>query len=68
MKLSRSAPPARGRAPLKAGQTAGGVALDREDRMHDEANVEAALGELGQHRIDQERHVVVDDLEHRVGA
>ena len=52
---------------LEAGQTAGAVALDGEHRMHDQADLHAMLGELGEHRIDQERHVVVDDLEDRGG-
>ena len=39
------------------------IALDREDRMHDDARPQAALIELGQHRVDQERHVVIDDLD-----
>ena len=39
--------------------------VDRQDRMHDQARRQAALGQFGHHRIDQERHVVVDDLDHR---
>ena len=36
--------------------------------MHDEADIDAAVGELRQDRVDQERHVVIDDLEHRFVA
>ena len=46
-------------------ELAGLVALDRQDRMHDQPHGEAALGQFAHHRIDQERHVVVDDLDHR---
>ena len=41
--------------------------VDRQDRMRHQPDDEAALGQLAHHRIDQERHVVVDDLEHRDG-
>ena len=41
------------------------VAPHAEDRMRHQLHVEPALGELAHHRIDQERHVVVDDLDHR---
>ena len=53
---------------LEGGQPAGIVAHHGEHGMHDETHVEPALGELGQHRIHQERHVVVDDFEHRIRA
>ena len=43
------------------------IALHGEDRMHGELHVEAAVGDHAHDRIDQERHVVVDDLEHRHG-
>ena len=33
--------------------------------MRDQPDVETALGQFAHHRIDQERHVVVDDLDHR---
>ena len=59
--------PGRGPGPLEGDELAGGVALDGEHRMHDQANVDAALGQLAQHRVDQERHVVVDDVENRGG-
>ena len=58
----------RGRDALEGGQPPGRVALDGKHGMHDEADVDAEIGELGEDGIDQERHVVVDDLEHRVGA
>ena len=41
------------------------VAVDAEDRMGDEAQVEAVLGDLGERRIEQERHIVVDRLDDR---
>jgi len=34
-------------------------------RMHEQANVESALAKLADHRIQKERHVVVDDIEYR---
>ncbi len=40
-----------GPAALEADETAGAVALDGEHRMHDQADVDAALGQLGQHRV-----------------
>ncbi len=54
--------------PLEGGEAAGFVAHDGEDGMHDEADFDPAFGEFGQHRIHQERHVVVDDLEHGIVA
>jgi hypothetical protein len=48
------------------GQPPGGVALDREDRMHDQVQRQPLPVDLGRGRVDQERHVVVDDLDHRV--
>ena len=53
---------------FEGGETARRVARDGQNGMHDEANVDAAFGQLRQHRVDQERHVVVDDLEHRLVA
>ena len=65
MKLSRA--PALGRRAFAAEreQDAALIALDGEHRMHDQADLDPPLVELGEHRIEQERHVVVDDLEHR---
>ncbi len=51
----------------EADQRAGLVALDREDRMQHEPHIDALLGELGHHRVEQERHVVVDHLDDRDG-
>ena len=45
MKLSRCAPPPVP-AVAEAGQPAASIARRREDRMHDEADVDALLGEL----------------------
>jgi uncharacterized peroxidase-related enzyme len=41
------------------------VALDAQDRMGDEARLVALVGELGEGRIEEERAVVVDDLDGR---
>ncbi len=60
MKLSRA--PVVGRADRDQSVA---VALHAEHRMRHQLHVEPALGELAHHRIDQERHVVVDDLDHR---
>ena len=46
-------------------QASGLVALGLEDRVQQEAHGEAAGLQLAQHRIDQERHVVVEDLDDR---
>ena len=53
---------------LEVDQPAGDVALDDEDRMNEQADIEAALIELADHGIDQKRHVVVDDFKHRGAA
>ncbi len=47
-------------------QTPPRVALHRHDRMHDQMQHRAAPVDLHRHRIDQERHVVVLDLDDRV--
>ncbi len=54
----------------EADQRAGVVALDCEDRMQHEADVEPLLGQLGHHRVEQERHVAVEHLDdrHRLDA
>ena len=41
------------------------VALEGEDRMRDKSDLQAAFGQLAQHRIDQKRHVIVDDFQYR---
>ena len=41
------------------------VAPHAEYRMGHQLHVEPAIGDFAHHRIDQERHVVVDDLDHR---
>ena len=66
MKLSRRPSPLR--APLKAISVPAVVALDREYRMDQQADSRPRSTELADHRIDQERHVVVDDFEHRHAA
>ncbi len=42
------------------------IALDREDRMHDQVQRQALAVDLHRGRVDQEGHVVVDDLDDRV--
>ena len=46
-------------------QKLGAVALHAEHRMRHQLHGKPALGEFAHHRVDQERHVVVDDLDHR---
>jgi hypothetical protein len=55
----------RGSLAAKAEQRAGVIALHREDRMQDQADVEPLLGQLAHHRVEQERHVGVDHLDDR---
>ena len=43
-----------------------GAALDGDDRMHDQVQRQPVPVDLHRHRIDQERHVVIDDLDDRV--
>ncbi len=66
MKLSRR-PPSFADT-LEGRQRSRRIALDGEHRMDQQADVEAALIELADDRIEQKRHVVVDDVEHRHGA
>ena len=40
------------------------VALDAENRMYQQPDVRRAFAELAQHRVDQERHVVVENFHH----
>ena len=46
-------------------QPAGIITLDNEHRMDEETNVQPALTQFAQNRIDQERHIVIEDFEHR---
>jgi hypothetical protein len=41
------------------------AALDHEHWVDQQADIESAVTDLADHRVDQERHVVVDDFEHR---
>src|SRR4030095_10116070 len=41
------------------------LAPHADDRMRDEAHIEMALRNLTRYRIDQEGHVIVDNLDHR---
>ena len=43
-------------------QLAARVAMHPQDRMYDEVESEVVAFELHRHRVDEERHVVVDDL------
>ncbi len=47
-------------------QRAVGGALDAEDRMDDQVQRQAVAIDLHRHRIDEKRHVIVDDLDDRV--
>ena len=55
----------RGRLADKARQGAALVAFDGEDRMRHEPRLVALLDELGEGRIEEERHVLVHDLDRR---
>ncbi len=46
-------------------QAAGFVAPGLEDRVQEQAHADAAGLQLAQHRVDEEGHVVVDDLDQR---
>ena len=48
------------------GERAVGAALHRDDRMDDEMQRQAVPVDFHRHRVDEERHVVVDDLDDRV--
>ena len=41
------------------------LARHAEHRMRHQPHLEPMIGDLAHHRVDQERHVVVDDLDHR---
>ena len=43
-------------------------ARDRDHRMHQHVHGDAALRQRHAHRVDQERHVVIDDLHDRVAG
>ena len=58
---------ARGGNTEKARQRAVRGSLDREDRMRDQRDRETTLAELGEGRGQQERHVVIHDLDQRAG-
>ena len=53
---------------LEVDEPAGEIALDHEYRMDQQADIEAASIELRQDEVDQERHIVVDDFQHRRAA
>ena len=44
------------------------VTLDLENGVHDAMRSEAVLGQCHAHRVDQEGHVVVDNLYHRMAV
>ena len=56
---------AAGRLAGEGSELALGVAGDGQDRMGDEARLVALVLQFGERRIEQERLVVVDDLEDR---
>jgi len=47
-----------------SGELVAGTA-NTEHRVRDETDFEFALGDFTHHRIDQKRHVIIDDLDHR---
>ena len=52
-----------GAGTAKRGELAAAIAIDGEHGMRDEAHRQTLRRQLGHHRVDQERHVVVDDLD-----
>ena len=54
-----------GLALAHAGQAPGLVARDLDHRMAKHVHAHAGIGQRHGHRVDQEGHVVVDDLQHR---
>ena len=46
-----------------ADKRTGGIARDAEDRVRDEVWQQALLGQLGKGRVEEERAIVVDDLQ-----
>ncbi len=48
------------------GELAGLVAGEADHRMAQHMHADAVLGQRHRHRVDQERHVVIDDLQHGV--
>ena len=54
------------RALADRSELAAAVARNPDHRMPQHVHTHAAFGQRHRHRIDQERHVVVDDLQHRV--
>ena len=53
-------------AQMDSREPAAGVSIDCEDGMHDQVQRQPLAIDLGRRRVDQERHVVVDDLDHRM--
>ena len=53
------------RLPWRRREFAVTVARHREDRMRNKPDADAAFGQLAHQRVNQERHVVVDDFDHR---
>ena len=53
------------RLPVEPRQGPRRIALQRQDRMRDELRLVALVEDLGEGRIEQEGHVVVDDLDDR---
>jgi hypothetical protein len=62
----RLAPRILGRGAGQADECSIGPALDRDDRMDDEVQHQPVAVDFHGHRIDEERHVVVDDFDDRV--
>ena len=60
--------PGVGRSPPSVAERASpsSVRVTAEDRVHDEVDAEVVTVERHRDRVDEERHVVVDDVDHRV--
>ena len=48
----------------KFGKVSARIALHRQDRMRHQRRLDPLLGDFGKGAVEQERHVVVDHLEH----
>ena len=68
MRLSRAAPPTAGASPRKPTSAPARRARPRRSDAATRRTSSPCSVKLGQHRVEQERHVVVDDLDDRDGA
>ena len=51
---------------MEGGEAPVRIALDRKDRVDHEAGFHPLFGKLAHHRIDQKRHIVIDDFDDRM--